>query len=215
MSFKVLNFFINKLNKCTFFGSLSRNGFNFYGRICVFHRGGRNAFKYRVLDFYRRLNEFCYVYKKIHDSSRSAFVGFLLANNGLLFNVILSDGVSLGDSLFLGDDPKTINKFLYNINDLKGSAVPLKYFSIFSVISNIELRPFFGSVLARSAGVRFFVVSLSKQHFFLKSPSGWTISVSSKCLASVGNVSNPSWNYQVIGKAGKNRGLGRRPVVRG
>ena len=37
----------------------------------------------------------------------------------------------------------------------------------------------------------------------------------SECLASIGSVSNPDKKNTKIGKAGRNRWLGRRPSVRG
>jgi len=39
--------------------------------------------------------------------------------------------------------------------------------------------------------------------------------ISVNSVASLGYVSNMLHHMQIIGKAGKNRGLGRRPVVRG
>ena len=39
--------------------------------------------------------------------------------------------------------------------------------------------------------------------------------VSAECLASIGSVSNPDNQNRVLGKAGRNRWLGKRPVVRG
>jgi len=39
--------------------------------------------------------------------------------------------------------------------------------------------------------------------------------ISVNSVASLGYVSNMVHHMQIIGKAGKNRGLGRRPVVRG
>lgn len=34
-------------------------------------------------------------------------------------------------------------------------------------------------------------------------------------MCSFGFTSNPLWKYRIIGKAGKNRNLGKRPIVRG
>lgn len=54
MSNNVLSFVIKKSLKSLNVGSYSRNGRNSYGRICVFHRGGGNTRKYRLVDFFRR-----------------------------------------------------------------------------------------------------------------------------------------------------------------
>lgn len=50
----VLSYVIKKSLKILNVGSYSRNGRNNFGRICVFHRGGGNVRKYRVVDFFRR-----------------------------------------------------------------------------------------------------------------------------------------------------------------
>jgi len=49
----------------------------------------------------------------------------------------------------------------------------------------------------------------------IKLRSGWIVKISSAAVASLGYVSNMLHNMNIIGKAGKARGLGKRPVVRG
>jgi large subunit ribosomal protein L2 len=44
--------------------------------------------------------------------------------------------------------------------------------------------------------------------------SGWQLEIPLGCIASLGVISN-KWNYNIIGKAGKNRWLGWKPKVRG
>lgn len=41
------------------------------------------------------------------------------------------------------------------------------------------------------------------------------ITVPSNCVATIGHVSNANHSMKILGKAGKNRGLGKRPSVRG
>jgi len=87
---------------------------------------------------------------------------------------------------------------------------------LFSIVHNVESRPFFGASLARAAGLGVSVVSsVLNRKTVLKLKSGWLVKVSSKSNATLGYVSNVLHNLQIIGKAGKNRGLGKRPVVRG
>lgn len=49
----------------------------------------------------------------------------------------------------------------------------------------------------------------------MKLPSGKVKKIQSKCTATIGKVGNAEWKHRIIGTAGRNRRLGRRPKVRG
>src|SRR4029450_953107 len=72
-----------------------------------------------------------------------------------------------------------------------------------------------GGQLARSAGNYAQLVGKDAGYAQIKLSSGELRLVSGECLATVGAVSNPDNQNIVIGKAGRQRWLGRRPVVRG
>ncbi len=188
-------------------GCYSTKGRNFSGRICVFHRGSGNVFKYRVIDLYRRLNLFGFIYKILYDPNRTAFLGLVLYENGLFSFIILSQGLDIGSRIFSG---YSLNKKL----DF-GYSVPLEQINIFSIINNIEIMPYKGFSLCRSAGSSAIVVSKEDSKVSLKLKSGWLLSISNQCMASLGYTSNILHNSLVIGKAGFNRNLGIRPTVRG
>lgn len=213
MSGNFLVYSILKISKVFLLGTLFVNGRNFLGRICVFHRGGGNRFKYRAVDFHRRLNQFGFVYSVFYDPNRTAFLGLVLYFNGFFSNIILSDNVSLGSFIFSGDDNQLINS--RDFKEQLGSSLPLSFLRLYSIVHNVELRPFFGSVLARAAGTSLIVVSILSDKVVLKSKSGWLLTVSNKCMCSLGFVSNILYKSIRLGKAGKVRGLGWRPVVRG
>ena len=80
---------------------------------------------------------------------------------------------------------------------------------------NIELTPGKGGVLARSAGSSATVMGQDNDYTLIKLGSGETRKVLSKCRATIGQVSNVDNKNQKIGKAGRNRWLGKRPTVRG
>jgi large subunit ribosomal protein L2 len=88
---------------------------------------------------------------------------------------------------------------------------------------NVELSPGQGGKVARSAGSRVTLQgedlsSTSKdgfKSFVIKLPSGATSTVSGGCLGQTGFNSNEAHYYAALGKAGRNRLLGRRPKVRG
>ena len=209
MNIIVLNYTIKKILKKLNVGIYSKNGRNNFGRICVFHRGGGNLKKYRLIDFYRRLNLFGYVYKIIYDPNRTSFIGLIFYENGLFSYIILSDNVVIGNKIFSGDS--IINNNCY----LQGSAIPLKYIPLFNIVNNIEISPNKGAIFIRSAGNSAIIVSKTLENVTLKFKSGWLVTVPSNCMASLGHVSNILHNMNIIKKAGKNRGLGIRPTVRG
>jgi large subunit ribosomal protein L2 len=49
----------------------------------------------------------------------------------------------------------------------------------------------------------------------IKLPSGEIRRINNKCRATIGQVSNPDHEKIVLGKAGRNRNLGKRPISRG
>jgi len=207
MSFNFLNYIFSKVGKSFKVGTYTRKGTNFSGKICVFHRGGGTKKAYRIIDFYRRVNTFGYVCAIKKDPNRTAFIGLILYDNGYYANIILAENANLGSKIFSGDT---------NINDnSKGSSCKIQNISTFSVLNNIEMRPFVGASLARAAGVGAVLISSHEKNAFLKMRSGWVIKISNKCIASKGYVSNILHNTKVYGKAGIRRNLGWRPTVRG
>jgi large subunit ribosomal protein L2 len=79
----------------------------------------------------------------------------------------------------------------------------------------VELVPGRGAQMARSAGTSLELVAVENGQAQLKMPSGELRFVNPKCRATIGVVGNGDHNKQSLGKAGRNRWLGRRPHVRG
>ena len=69
--------------------------------------------------------------------------------------------------------------------------------------------------MARSAGTYAQLVAREDKYATLKLPSGEMRMVLVTCMATVGTVSNGDHMNVRLGKAGRNRWLGRRPRVRG
>ena len=86
-----------------------------------------------------------------------------------------------------------------------------------SVVSGerVDVKPGKGGQIARSAGTYVQLVGREQGYALLRMTSGEMRMVRSECRASIGAVSNPDHQNIVIGKAGRNRWLGRRPSVRG
>jgi len=97
-----------------------------------------------------------------------------------------------------------------------GTALPLEYIKLFTTISNIELYPYSGSTLARSAGASVMLTAQLLYESILKLKSGWNLKVSNQCICSIGHSSNRTHKLSVkYKKAGLVRTLGKRPTVRG
>ena len=93
--------------------------------------------------------------------------------------------------------------------------MPLSAMPIGTIVHNVELKPGKGGQIARSAGTYVQLVGRDQGYALLRLKSGETRMVRSDCMATVGAVSNPDHMNTSIGKAGRSRWLGRKPVVRG
>lgn len=202
------NYIIKKFNKKIRVGILSNTGRNNTGRICVSGRRSGNKHKYRYLDYYRRVNNFGYILKLVKDSVWTSFIGCILYKNGLISSILVSEGVDFLSNIYSGS----------NINNKKvdiGYAVPLLDMNLFSMVNNVELKPFKGAQLCRAAGSSGLLIKKINNYYNLKLKSGWILTISSFCLASLGVASNIHHRNDVLRKAGKSFALGRRPKVRG
>jgi len=94
-------------------------------------------------------------------------------------------------------------------------ALPLYLINLFSIINNIELYPYSGSSLSRSAGSSALLVGKKKKKIILKLKSGWFVYLNRFCIASLGYASNVLFKFKNLKKAGVNINLGKKPVVRG
>ena len=100
--------------------------------------------------------------------------------------------------------------------DIKpGNAMPMGAIPVGTIIHNIEMKVGAGGKMARSAGTFAQLVGKDAGYAQIKLTSGELRIVRAECMATVGAVSNPDNQNQSLGKAGRNRWLGRRPHNRG
>jgi len=192
-------------------GFKSVGGRNMLGRVCVRGRGACNSSYrtvYRYLDFYRRLNKSGKLLKIYYDTNRTGKIGLIMYENGLSCFILLQKGIKRLDYIYSG---AYLTKN-YKIN--KGDSVLLNDMPLFSIISNIEMKPYNGGIFSRAAGVGALLISKDKFKGTIKLNSGWQLKLPLNCISSFGAITN-KWNNNIIGKAGKNRGLGKKPKVRG
>jgi large subunit ribosomal protein L2 len=77
------------------------------------------------------------------------------------------------------------------------------------------LKPKKGGQIARSAGSAAQIMAKEGRYVTLRMPSGEMRLVLNECFATIGEIGNKTHENISIGKAGRNRWLGRRPKVRG
>ena len=181
-------------------------GRNNTGKITVRHHGGGNRTKYRVIDFKRNKFGVPATVKTLeYDPNRSAFIALVEYEDGAKSYILAPDGLKVGDKVMAGPTA-----------DIKpGNALPFENIPVGTMIHNIELYPGKGGQLVRSAGCYAQVVGKDAGYAQLKLSSGELRVVREECLATVGAVSNPDNQNKSLGKAGRTRWLGLRPVSRG
>ena len=187
-------------------GKSKSGGRNNQGRMTMRYVGGGHKQKVRVVDFKRDKAGVPATVKAIeYDPLRSAYLMLLVYADGEKRYSIAVNGVSVGDTLMSGADaaPEI------------GNALFLGDIPLGTIVSNIEMRPGQGAIIARSAGTFAQLVAREGKYAIVKLPSGETRMILTTCIATIGTVSNSEHMLQVSGKGGRSRWQGRRPRVRG
>ena len=181
-------------------------GRNSDGRITTRHKGGGHKRSYRMIDFkYDKIDIPAKVESVEYDPNRSGFVGLVCYKDGERRYVLLPQEVKVGDTFLVSETAPVA----------PGNRLPLSKIPSGTFVYNIEIKPGSGAKLARSAGNYAEVQARDGGFVTLKMPSTEIRKVSEKAWASVGSVSNPLYNLQTWGKAGRSRHKGIRPTVRG
>ncbi len=181
-------------------------GRNNRGTVTVRHRGGGHKRRYRIIDFRRnKLNVAARVESIEYDPNRSARIALVVYEDGEKRYILAPAGLRVNDTLMAGADA-----------DIRpGNALPIRSIPLGTVIHNIELYPGRGGQLVRSAGNSAQLVAKEGTRAQVRLPSGEVRYIDMNCMATVGQVSNPEHANLTMGKAGRNRWLGKRPTVRG
>jgi large subunit ribosomal protein L2 len=181
-------------------------GRNCYGRITSRGRGQGHKQKIRTVDFKR--NKFGVAAKVIaieYDPIRSARLALLEYKDGERTYIIAPVGLSVGATVSSGDAaPPEV-----------GNALPLKHVPVGLTIHNLEMIPGRGAQMVRSAGGGATLMSRDQGYAQIRLPSGEIRRLHENCLATIGQVGNTEHENVVLGKAGRARHRGIRPLSRG
>ncbi len=182
-------------------------GRNNQGKITVHGRGGGHKRRYRKIDFRRLKDDMVATVIGIeYDPNRSCHIALVQYEDGTKRYVLAPRGLTDGDTLKSSDsaiDPKV------------GNCMPLKYIPTGLTVHNIEFEPGKGGALCRSAGAAARLSNREGRFATIVLPSGEIRQVSVECRATIGQLGNTDHQNVKLGKAGRNRWLGRRPKVRG
>lgn len=183
-----------------------RAGRNNQGRLTQRHQGGGHKRQYRLIDFKRnKIDQPATVVGIEYDPNRSARIALLQYEDGEKRYILSPNGLKVGEKIMSGPNA-----------DIKvGNSLPLANIPVGTVIHNIELQAGRGGVLVRSAGNQAQLVAKEGDLGSIRMPSGEMRLINTQCMATIGQVGNVEHSLEVIGKAGRNRHLGRRPSVRG
>ena len=184
----------------------SHGGRNQKGRMTVRHQGGGHKRRYRIIDFKRTKDGIPARVATIeYDPNRSARIALLNYADGEKRYILAPNGLKVGDKVEAGAEA-----------DIKvGNALPIKNIPVGTMIHNIELKIGKGAQLARSAGSAVQLMAKENDYALLRLPSGELRKVHINCRATIGQVGNLEHENITIGKAGRNRWLGKRPENRG
>lgn len=182
------------------------SGRNNQGRVTVRHRGGTVKRLYRNIDFKREKSGIQGTVERVeYDPNRTAFIALIKYVDGERRYILSPDTLKVGDSIMSGEKA-----------EIKvGNSLPLKLIPQGTYVHAVEMYPGEGAALARSAGTSIQVMGGDKGYTQLKMPSGEYRLVKETCTATIGTVSNPDQKNIKLGKAGRRRRKGFRPVVRG
>jgi large subunit ribosomal protein L2 len=187
-------------------GKRNSGGRNNHGHLTSFRKGGGHKQRYRIVDFKRRKFDVPATVERLeYDPNRTAFIALIRYDDGELSYILAPQRLRIGDKVVSGER-----------SDIKpGNALPLKNIPVGTIVHNVEMKPGRGGQIARSAGTYAQYVGRDAGNAILRLNSGEQRLVHQNCMATVGAVSNPDHANISIGKAGRNRWLGRMPSVRG
>jgi large subunit ribosomal protein L2 len=181
-------------------------GRNTHGRVTARGIGGGHKQKIRIVDFKRRKTGMDATVVGIeYDPCRSARIALVQYADGEKRYILAPNGLQAGQKIRNGADaaPEV------------GNCLPLRIIPIGMSVHAIEITPGRGAQIVRSAGGAATLMSRDEGFAQLRLPSGEIRRVNEDCMAAVGQVGNLEHENILLGKAGRSRWLGKRPITRG
>lgn len=181
-------------------------GRNHTGRVTMKNHGGGSKRRYRIIDFKRQKDGMDALVTAIeYDPNRTCRIALLEYTDGEKRYILAPNKLKVGDKVISGP----------GADILPGHCLHLRNIPLGTIVHNIEFQPGKGGQMVRSAGAGAQLMAKEGAYATLRLPSGEMRMVHLDCRATVGEVGNSDHENEQLGKAGKNRGKGRRPHTRG
>ena len=194
-----------KPEKSLVFTRKKTGGRNCYGRITSRGIGRGNKQKIRNVDFKRLKHGIeAEVIAIEYDPRRTARLALLKYQDNEKRYMLAPVGLRVGAKLMSGPTAPP---------DL-GNCLPLKSVPVGLPIHNLELMPGRGAQMVRTAGSSATVMSKDEGYVQVRLPSGEIRKIHENCYATIGQVGNTEHENVVLGKAGRSRHRGIRPLSR-
>ena len=159
--------------------------------------------RYRKVDFRRaRFDVPATVERLEYDPNRSAHIALVRYEDGEQSYILAPQRLGVGDRVVSGS----------RVDIQPGNAMPLQNIPVGTVVHNIEFKAGAGGRIARSAGAYAQLIGKDQGYAQLRLKSGEMRVVRGECMATIGAVSNPEHQNRKLGKAGRSRWLGKRPL---
>jgi large subunit ribosomal protein L2 len=181
-------------------------GRNSYGRVTARGIGRGHKQKIRLVDFKRKKHGVEATVAAIeYDPIRSARLALIEYKDGEKAYIVAPHSLKVGAKLLSGPDaPPDV-----------GNSLPLRNIPVGLPIHNLEVTPGKGGQMVRAAGGSASLMSRDQGYAVVRLPSGEIRRIYEQCYATVGQVGNLEHENVVLGKAGRSRHRGKRPISRG
>jgi large subunit ribosomal protein L2 len=181
-------------------------GRNVYGRVTARGIGGGHKQKLRLVDFKREKHGMEATVAAIeYDPGRSARLALLEYKDGEKRYIVAPNGIQVGAKLVSGPTaPPEL-----------GNCLPLRTIPVGLPIHNLEILPGRGAQMVRSAGGAATLMSRTEGYAQIRLPSGEIRRINEECYATIGQVGHTEHINVILGKAGRSRHRGKRPISRG
>src|SRR6267142_4268979 len=187
-------------------GKNGTGGRNHNGRITVRFRGGGHKKAYRTIDFRRKKHDQPARVERIeYDPNRTGYIALVKYQDGELAYILCPQRLAEGDTVVAGE----------HVDVKPGNAMPVRNMPIGTIVHNVEIKIGKGGQIARSAGTYAQIVGRDQDYVIMRLNSAEQRLVHGRCMATIGAVSNPDNMNISIGKAGRQRWMGRMPHNRG
>jgi len=182
-------------------------GRNSNGRITSRHREAGAKKQYRIIDFKRDKYDIVGKVATIeYDPYRNCRICLIHYIDGDKRYILQPANLNVGDSIAAS---------IKGLDSKPGNAMQLQNIPVGTMVHNIEMKPGKGGQIARSAGGYAQVMGREEKYVIVRLPSGEMRKILSVCMATIGIVGNEEFSNTVVGKAGRQRHMGKRPQTRG